>query len=65
MDESRIRQYSISVTTYPIMALVKVFFSFSATGNKWYRCGYADYCGHDSDCCLPGLNCKNNFCDHN
>ena len=43
----------------------KVFFSFPATGNKWYRCGYADYCGHDSDCCLPGLNCKNNFCDHN
>ena len=26
MDESRIGQYSISVTTHPIMALVKVHF---------------------------------------
>ena len=26
MDESRIGQYSISVTTYPIMALIEVYF---------------------------------------
>ena len=42
MDESRIGQYSISVTTYPIMALVVVYWSlniFCDFTNKRCGCG--------------------------
>ena len=62
MDESRIGQYSISVTTYPIMALVIIGTYYLSKAHFWFQNLFSLWIHTMYYCGVPNYNTKATIC---